>query len=262
MQQYDWNGKDIIEEIEDIDPTCNEHLDGEPMNELELLAAKNAIINSKLAKVVYENNPIIEPESPKTQESLKESIVNISDDSSNSNNGSNINSSNAPENVTKNNNTTQKKKKWPFSFLFKKQQANNTISNYESHRSATIISSGPPTPILSPANSSSASSSPSPFHPQNNAAQGVWAFRTPFMAYWVRFDAVNQQKITNHVYSHNPDILYLIDSHLCAGQLPVLVLPFQGLCYYALDFAVSQVGCLQLAYLPNDNRASLPVHLA
>ncbi|KAG1453214.1 hypothetical protein G6F56_007629 [Rhizopus delemar] len=213
MQEYDWTSQDIVEEIEDIDPNCNEHLDGEPMNELELLAAKNAIINSKMAKVVYKEplNPAVSSNIPMS-DSLEETKRIL----------------------------TQKKKRWPFSFIFKKPITdNNSIPR--------TISPVPPTPTLSPASSSS-TASPAPHY---QIPQGNWAFFAPMAACWIRFDPVNQQKITFHVHSNNTGILYLLDSHLCHGQIPTLVLPFQGLCYHALDYMVTQIACLRLAYVPN-----------
>ncbi|CEI99741.1 hypothetical protein RMCBS344292_13822 [Rhizopus microsporus] len=252
--------RDLMDEMQEIDPSCNEHLDGEPMNELELLAAKNAIINSKITKIVYTPTVNEQDEEPT---SIEQEFLNPTSDDNNE----------SPATLVTN---KEKKKRWPFSLLFKKAKQ-DIVHNYETNRSTYIVpdsnnksndgnsinssanssnsSSNIPTPTLSPlssisplSSSSSSSLSSSPF----SVYRGVWVFRAPSIGgvvYWVRFDPENQQKITRHFHSKDMDALYIFDSHLCRGQLPVLVLPFQKLCYYALDYTVNQVACLQLAYL-------------
>ncbi|CEG79880.1 hypothetical protein RMATCC62417_14292 [Rhizopus microsporus] len=267
---YDMASRDLMDEMQEIDPSCNEHLDGEPMNELELLAAKNAIINSKITKIVY----------TPTDNEQDEELTSIEQEFLNPTNGDNNES---PVTLVTD---KEKKKRWPFSLLFKKAKQ-DIIYNYETNRSTHIIpdsnnksndgnsinssasssnsSSNVPTPTLSPLSSTSPLSSSSSSSPFSVHRGGVWVFRAPStggVVYWIRFDPENQQKITRHFHSKNMDALYIFDSHLCRGQLPVLVLPFQKLCYYALDYTVSQVACLQLAYLPYSVAGELSRRLA
>ncbi|KAI9280393.1 hypothetical protein BY458DRAFT_500534 [Sporodiniella umbellata] len=221
---YTSKKSDIIEEFKGIDPNHNEHLDGEPMNDLELLAAKNAIINSKMGRVDYkrpEHTSSVPTSTPITDRNHLESKKTL----------------------------TQKKKRWPLGLWFNKPSLKDHQHNHEALASSKNINTVHYTsPLPVPTHTSMTVPTPPRYQ---IFSQGNWVFRCPGATYWIRFDIINQQKITYHVHTNNRGILHILDTHLCNGQLPVLVQPFQRICYYALDRRVSQVGCLQLAYVSN-----------
>ncbi|KAK4516997.1 uncharacterized protein ATC70_000325 [Mucor velutinosus] len=279
-----------------IDLNSYTHIDGEPMNELEVLAAKNAAINERKSRIIYQEEDYDQPEeqaqplketievaaptaaasttavatSPETAkettttEALSNEATLIDDQNlSNMLEALTMTESNAstvvePIAVGSKEPSPQpiKKKRWPFAYLFKKPTAITTASATTDRGKIepTKSHSTPPTPVLTPdtftnSNISSTNTSAT-ISPQHQiSSHGFWAFRVPMTQVWYRFDNENQTKILEHV-SHPNGILQVTDSHMGRGQVPIVVLPFQKICYYPTDASLHQLACLELSFMP------------
>lgn len=248
---------------EPIDPDTFLSMDGEPMNENELLALANSRINEVICKAI--NNkynipastpsaptppPIIPTEKENEQDlsnlmeslTVQDSVTPVTQSSSNSNSGSSsaISSGNtSPKNgdtTVKEPDTKQKKKKWPFGFLFKK-------TTPEPEKS----SSTPTTPSLSPHTSML---SISPFQPQ--LQERVWAYKLPMAPMttntniWIRFDPENQKRINDLVLQQQDDLVQLFDSRFGQGNIPMVVIPSLKTCYFPLF--QGQFACMEVDF--------------
>lgn len=265
-----------------IDLDSYAHIDGEPMNELEVLAAKNAAINERKSRIIYQefeqeqqvsqqkqpnetiqvataHIPVTETmvEAISEEENLSNMLDSLTMTDSNASTVvepivDNIKDqlltpspSTSSSTATKKTTTTTKKKRWPFAFLFKKP---TSLQNVEPTKSTSI----PPTPVLTPDtfSSSSISSTTQTTSPHHQVStHGFWAFRVPMTQVWFRFDNENQRKIHEHVSLPN-GVLQLTDSHFGGSQVPMVVLPFQRVCYYPTDVTLNQLACLELSFMP------------
>lgn len=282
-----------------IDLDSYTHIDGEPMNELEVLAAKNAAINERKSRIIYPeedddnyDEPAEQPRPLKetidvaaptttaaaqpasstetatatettTEDAVPSNQATLVDDEHLSNmlealtmtesNASTVVEPIADETKESSPQPT-KKKRWPFAYLFKKP-AFATTTDRGSKVEPTKSHSTPPTPVLTPdtftnSNISSTTTSAT-ISPQHQiSSHGFWAFRVPMTQAWYRFDNENQTKILEHV-SHPNGILQVTDSHLGQGQIPMVVLPFQRICYYPTDASLNQLACLELSFMPS-----------
>ncbi|KAI8636285.1 hypothetical protein BD408DRAFT_448551 [Parasitella parasitica] len=254
-----------------IDLDSYTDIDGEPMNELELLAAKNAAINERKSRIFYpdENNQVEEqqtfqpeqPEeaeaSPKNEQDLSHIMESLKMTDSNASTVvepavDDTKDQLAPSSSQK---PTTKKKRWPLSFLFKKSTTvTTTAKRIEAQQSVkpTKSTSTPPTPALTPdtlSNSNISSSNNTVSSQHQILPHGFWAFRAPMTQAWYRFDDENQRKILEHVSCPN-GVLQLTDSHFNGGQVPMVVLPFQKICYYHTSLTMNQLACLELSFMP------------
>ncbi|KAI7888758.1 uncharacterized protein EV154DRAFT_302227 [Mucor mucedo] len=240
-----------------IDRSVNLHIDGEPMNDLEVIAAKNAAKNQRQSKIVYDDEmddrllsppiataavtaptpPSLLQPSPSLQPRIqpqeeKETLPQGSrDDMSLTDDDDVLSDASRPK----------KKKRWPFSYLFRPSTLKGSTST---------PSPLPPTPVLSPDNGSSTIASE-----EGEEEKGYWAFKYPTLipvtpAIWIKFDMINQKLITHHVKTGRLDGLQLTDSHMYNGNIPFLVIPSQQCCYVLLDLQTTQLSCLQITYTP------------
>ncbi|EPB86078.1 hypothetical protein HMPREF1544_07154 [Mucor circinelloides 1006PhL] len=268
-----------------IDLDSYTHIDGEPMNDLEVLAAKNAAINERKSRIIYteedEDETEEQPQQPKetievavpstaaasvdkmtettTEAPSAETTVVDDENLSNMLQALTMTESNASTVVEPIVDESKeqlpqpaKKKRWPFAYLFKKSTTTPAErGKVEPAKSAST----PPTPVLTPdtftnSNISSTTTSAT-ISPQHQiSSHGFWAFRVPMTQMWYRFDNENQNKILEHV-SHPNGILQVTDSHLGRGQIPIVVLPFQRICYYPTDATLHQLACLELSFVPS-----------
>ncbi|KAI8890981.1 hypothetical protein K501DRAFT_235883 [Backusella circina FSU 941] len=244
-----------------------EELDGEPMTELEKLAAKNALYNQASSRYLHHDN-LIPPSSPLAFLPTKDNAENDTPSESSLTPtsssitlvDSNVNSCTATNKEGEQSSDPsaqfQKKKLWPFSSLLKKAQAiSSPITSPNLFKPPTQSNSTPyrPTPLVSP--SSTASSSPIINHNKSNITNHhnqstVWAFRVPVhhvnSTIWRRFDDINQQKLNQHVGSNNFKELDMFDSHIGSGKVPIVVVPFQRVCYYPTDLSMQNLICLEI----------------
>ncbi|KAL9555825.1 hypothetical protein MBANPS3_002195 [Mucor bainieri] len=291
-----------------IDLDSYTHIDGEPMNELEVLAARNAAINERKSRIIYQEEVDDQDALAEQMQPLKETInvaaptaaAPTTAPSSSTETATAIDTATAeapsneatlvdPENLsnmlealtmTESNASTvvepitideskasspqpTKKKRWPFAYLFKKPTTNTTTATTTTTAAAadrgkvesTKSHSTPPTPVLTPdtftnSNISSTTTSAT-ISPQHQiSSHGFWAYRVPMTQVWYRFDNENQTKILEHV-RHPNGILQVTDSHLGQGQVPIVVLPFQRICYYPTDASLHQLACLELSFMPS-----------
>lgn len=264
-----------------IDLDSYAHIDGEPMNELEVLAAKNAAINERKSRIIYQE---FKQEQQRSQQKQSNETIQIAvaqmpstetvaeaiseeENLSNMLDAFTMTDSNAStvvepivDNIknqlptpspstsssTSTTATATKKKRWPFAFLFKKPTLPRNVE-------PTKSTSTPPTPVLTPdtfSNSNISSTTTQTTSPQHQiSTHGFWAFRAPMTQVWFRFDNENQRKIHEHVSLPN-GILQLTDSRFGGGQVPMVVLPFQRVCYYPTDVTLNQLACLELSFMP------------
>lgn len=297
-----------------IDLDSYTHIDGEPMNELEVLAAKNAAINERKSRIIYQeedydNEPVEQtqhlketievaaptaaiptvvastatvpttvastaavPTSAETETAIEATTAEASSNEATLVEGENLSSMLEALTMTEFNASTvvepitdeskeqspqpAKKKRWPFAYLFKKPTATTTTATTDRGKvEPTKSHSTPPTPVLTPdtftnSNISSTTTSAT-ISPQHQiSSHGFWAFRVPMTQVWYRFDNENQTKILEHV-SHPNGILQVTDSHMGQGQVPIVVLPFQRICYYPTDATLHQLACLELSFMPS-----------
>lgn len=264
LEQETYDGNQYYEHV----PDDNEELDGEPMTEQEKLAAKNALYNQAYSRYVYHDNLIPAPPPSSPSLPIKDSTENDTPSepsltptsSSITLVDSNVNSSGTATNKENEQSSDpsaqfQKKKLWPFSSLFKKAQAiSSPITSPRLFKPPTHSTSTPyrPTPLVSP--SSTASSSPTITN-NNNVQSTVWAFRVPVhhanSTIWRRFDDMNQQKLNQHVGSNNMNELNMFDSHIGSGRVPIVVMPFQNVCYYPTDLTIQNLMCLEIRAFPS-----------
>ena len=259
-----------------IDLDSYAHIDGEPMNELEVLAAKNAAINERKSRIIYQEfeQEQQSPQQKQPNETIQVATVQIpvtetmtetfseEENLANMLDSLTMTDSNAstvvepivdnikdqlptPSPSTSSSTATTKKKLWPLTFLFKKPTSSRNVE-------PTKSTSTPPTPVLTPdtfsnSNISSTTQTTSPQH--QISTQGFWAFRVPMTQAWFRFDNKNQRKIHEHVSLPN-GVLQLTDSHFGGGQVPMVILPFQRICYYPTDVTLNRLACLELSFIP------------
>jgi hypothetical protein len=259
-----------------IDLDSYAHIDGEPMNELEVLAAKNAAINERKSRIIYQEfeQEQQSPQQKQPNETIQIATVQIpvtetmtetfseEENLANMLDSLTMTDSNAstvvepivdnikdqlptPSPSTSSSTATTKKKRWPLAFLFKKPTSPRNVE-------PTKSTSTPPTPVLTPdtfsnSNISSTTQTTSPQH--QISTQGFWAFRAPMTQAWFRFDNENQRKIHEHVSLPN-GVLQLTDSHFGGGQVPMVILPFQRICYYPTDVTLNRLACLELSFMP------------
>lgn len=238
-----------------IDRTVNLHLDGEPMNDLEVIAAKNAAKNERKSKIVYpdelsfqENHDSVSPLNTMMESlsvsSLASTLVEDAESSTLSNFKDEDQLQQQDQGVTK-------KKAWPFVSLFKKKPALATPAAAVAALTTTTSITSPPTPVLSPdcnSTTSQASSLSSIFE----ELDGTWVFTYPTVIpmtpiVWVRFDNENQKRISDHVRSSLP-VVQFFDSHIGAFRVLVTVIPAQRACYIPI---ANQLSRLNLNYIPS-----------
>lgn len=236
------------------------------MNDLEVIAAKNAAKNQRQSKVVFKDDddadrlPSSASSSP-TAASLTATTplaaVPPQEEKENPPGSRDDLSLTDDDDVLSDVSRPKKKKRWPFSYLFRPSHLKG---------SASTPSPLPPTPILSPDNGSSTTTlTPSELQEEeeeeeekdevSEEEEGYWAFKYPTLipvtpAIWIKFDMKNQKQITHHVKSCRLDGIQLMDSHIYNGNVPFLVVPSQQCCYVILDLATSQHSCLEIAYTP------------
>lgn len=259
-QDYDWYYPDqqqppppVRRRRNKIDRSVNLHIDGEPMNDLEVIAAKNAAKNQRQSKIVFtgETTPHLaretqapplkqKPQAPQALQSqalqsqappppsLQEPREQLQSRNS-PNDLSFIDEDDESEDVSR----PKKKKRWPFSYLFRPIKA--SVST-------------PPTPVLSPDYGSTLSS------PFEEDEEGYWAFKYPASVpvtppIWIKFDLENQKRISDHVKSTRLDGIQFTDSHILNGNLPIVVIPSQLCCFVMVDMATNQLSRLELTFL-------------
>ncbi|KAI9481405.1 MAG: hypothetical protein EXX96DRAFT_566587 [Benjaminiella poitrasii] len=244
-------------ELGKIDYDCYTKEDGEPMNDLELLATENAILNTRKCK----SNTLFQHEKKEKQgiSDLVESL-SLNDAPTESNAGAITEGSLIVEayNIIQPS-AEEKKKGWlaPFKKSLeetysKAKKQINLAAKILAHPEPMTVGSSIPIPVLSPASTSSsiisssslAISTPSPNHfflhqqPQQMNAmysdikpEGVhyWYFQDlSSTSSWIPFDLQNQQKIINHIqYNRFQDMLMLVDSHFRDSQVPIYLYPLK-----------------------------------
>lgn len=217
----------------------NLHIDGEPMNDLEVIAAKNAAKNQRQSKIVYEEFNTFQELTPQklppdTLQELQE--TSQMEDAPKLQDTPKLQNTSQPQELTDDEVSSRatRKKRWPFSFLFR-TPIKNSVST-------------PPTPVLSPDNGSTLCSN-SQFEQEQD---GYWTFKYPTLIpvtpIWIKFDDENQKRISEHVKSTSLDGIQLNDSHICNGQFPIVVIPSQ-LCCYVLNGMVTSQSFLQLNFI-------------
>ncbi|KAI8094114.1 hypothetical protein BDF21DRAFT_408023 [Thamnidium elegans] len=231
-----------------IDRTVNLHLDGEPMNDLEVIAAKNAAKNERKSKIVYpdhdqllfqENHHSVSPLNTMMESLSVSSLDSTLVDTESTASCSNLKDEQQQQQQQQQEQVVNKKKAWPFVCLFKKKPALSTTTT-----------TSPPTPVLSPdCNSTSQPSSSTTCSPFEEL-DGVWAFTYPTVipmtpAVWVRFDTENQKLISDHVRSALP-VVQFTDSHIGSFRVPITVIPAQMACYIPI---ANQLSRLELNYI-------------
>ncbi|GAA5812898.1 hypothetical protein MFLAVUS_006358 [Mucor flavus] len=233
-----------------IDRTVNLHLDGEPMNDLEVIAAKNAAKNERKSKIVYsdelsfqENHDSVSPLNTMMESLSVSSLASTLVEDTESPTLSNF----KDEKQQQQDQVITKKKVWPFVSLFKKKPAAAAVAAVTTTTSIT----SPPTPVLSPdcnSTTSQASSLSSLFE----ELDGTWVFTYPTVIpmtpiVWVRFDNENQKLISDHVRSSLP-VVQFFDSHIGAFRVLITVIPAQRACYIPI---ANQLSRLNLNYIPS-----------
>ncbi|KAI7898013.1 uncharacterized protein BX663DRAFT_526321 [Cokeromyces recurvatus] len=256
---------DLEKEFQNINVNYHLEDDMEPMNEQEILAAINAIINERdlesYKKEEDDNVPIIAAE-PNDKNLITQDYNIIS-----------------PTETHK----VPTLKKWLFSLMsnkgtslwgvkktIKKETANDFIQNYNPMTANSHIA---PTPVLSPdsfntttttTTNTNTNTTPSPInhfslqqqHQQSpqvmhsndvcNRGSPYWYFRYHCLSNWLPFDPINQQKIQHHLLHCPYDILIIIDSHFKGGHIPIFALPCQQIAYCPIDFTLTQFITLEL----------------
>ncbi|KAI8086851.1 uncharacterized protein B0P05DRAFT_532635 [Gilbertella persicaria] len=245
-------------------------VDGEPMNELEKLAAENASINERASKAYYPQDmsahdiaPQAPPQVPAPTSSSDPSIdmANIIH-SLTVDDGSPCITSDQTSSLENNVAIVQqqkKKKSWLFRFFYNKKPTPNYFL-------ATMQQSNsiPPTPTLTPDNGST-SSPTSSFYliDPSLLEEGVWAFQLPESAtkseedrQWYSFEEPNQKIIRKYIHRFNSPkgincSFQLFDKGICGGNLPVLVTPFYKKCYFARDTSLSEMVTMDINLFQN-----------
>ncbi|GAA5801807.1 hypothetical protein HPULCUR_007261 [Helicostylum pulchrum] len=242
-----------------IDRTVHLHLDGEPMNDLEVIAAKNAAKNERKSKIVYpdelsfqENHDSVSPLNTMMESlsvsSLASTLVDT-DSTASDNNFKDEEQQQQQQQQQQKDQVATKKKAWPFVSLFKKKPDLSTTvaaaAVTTNTAAVTTTTTSPPTPVLSPDCNSTSSS---PFE----ELDGIWAFSYPTMipmtpTVWVRFDNENQKLISDHVRSTLP-VVQFFDSHIGRFTVLVTVIPAQRACFVPI---ANQLSRLNLNYIPS-----------
>ncbi|KAI8349472.1 hypothetical protein EDC96DRAFT_520173 [Choanephora cucurbitarum] len=235
------------------DDSWRMEVDGEPMNELERLAAENAIINVQRSKYVDLEEEDIKADSKSPSTDLPNLISSLALDD-------NPPCTTDDQVTSKENNVavvqhSKKKKSWLFKFFSKKNTPDYFLTTSQPNNSSV-----PPTPALTPDNSSTSSGPTLHLIDPTLLEKGVWAFQLPASAddsqEWCAFQQTNQKIIMKYIqqFNHPRGIgcnFQLFDKRIAGGIIPVLVAPFYMKCYYATELNPKKIVTMEIRLFQN-----------
>ncbi|KAI8368513.1 hypothetical protein BD560DRAFT_398930 [Blakeslea trispora] len=228
-------------------------VDGEPMNDREKLAAENATINEKQSKYFDSMDNNIKTDNIRPSTDLPDIMSSLSlEDNSLCTTNDQISSTEPNVAVVQH---SKKKKSWLLRFFSKRN-----IPDYFLTTSQQNASSLPPTPTLTPDNSSTSSGNSLYLIDPLLLENGIWAFQLPASTEdnqkWYVFQQANQKTIMRYVHQFNHPRgigcnFRLFDKQIGGGSMPLLVAPFYMKCYYATDLNPKKIVTIEIRLFQN-----------